>query len=325
MHFSVIVVGGGLAGLSAAIYLGRARRDTLVVDFGKSLARWEPEVENYLGFPEAISGTELLERARRQATRYHVRFARDEIISAHKAGDVFKLRGRRHDYSAHHLLLATGIYHIPPDFHGLKSCLGHSLFFCKDCDGFRVQGQRIAIYGTGNDAAEYALAMRVYACETMILTNGQRPAWTRFLARGIARHRIPVYRTPIKRAVRRGYQIQKILFCDGTDVEIGALFTTRGDIYHNKLADMLGATLHHGEITVNSHMRTNIKHLYAAGCVTPANCQMIIAAGQGAIAAQAINREIFMADLHNSLKESAGEKAKQIGLRTDYHSPREAE
>ena len=95
----VIIVGGGIAGLSAAIYLGRAKRETLVIDNGKSMARWEPDVQNYLGFPECISGDELLRRARRQARRYHVKFVRDEIISAHSSPRHFRLRGRKGNYS----------------------------------------------------------------------------------------------------------------------------------------------------------------------------------------------------------------------------------
>src|SRR5678816_3741773 len=75
----VIIVGGGLAGLSAAIYLGRAMRDVLVIDAGESLAIWEPEVQNYLGFPEAIDGRELLRRGREQAERYGAEFAREEV------------------------------------------------------------------------------------------------------------------------------------------------------------------------------------------------------------------------------------------------------
>src|SRR5687768_17246879 len=75
----VIVVGGGLAGLSAAIYLGRALRDVLVIDSGESLALWEPEVQNYLGFPDCIDGRELLRRGREQAEKYGACFVREEI------------------------------------------------------------------------------------------------------------------------------------------------------------------------------------------------------------------------------------------------------
>src|SRR5881394_3388257 len=90
----VIIVGGGLAGLSAAIYLGRAKRDTLLIDAGRSMARWEPDVQNYLGFPKGISGEELLSRARQQARRYRVKFAHDKIVSARRRGGRFFLRGK---------------------------------------------------------------------------------------------------------------------------------------------------------------------------------------------------------------------------------------
>ena len=73
----VIIIGGGLAGLSAAIYLGRALRDVLVIDAGESLAIWEPEVQNYLGFPECIDGRELLRRGREQALKYGAEFIRE--------------------------------------------------------------------------------------------------------------------------------------------------------------------------------------------------------------------------------------------------------
>src|SRR6187455_3206673 len=74
-----IVVGGGIAGLSAAIYLGRAQRDALVIDSGHSMAKWEPDVENYLGFPRGVAGERLLKNGRNQAKRYEVDFVDDEI------------------------------------------------------------------------------------------------------------------------------------------------------------------------------------------------------------------------------------------------------
>src|SRR6478672_8508045 len=75
----VIIVGGGLAGISAAIYLGRALRDVLLIDSGESLAIWEPEVQNYLGFPDSIDGRELLRLGRQQAERYGAEFVREEV------------------------------------------------------------------------------------------------------------------------------------------------------------------------------------------------------------------------------------------------------
>ena len=119
----VIIVGGGIAGLSAAIYLGRARRDTLVIDSGKSMARWEPDVQNYLGFPKGVSGEELLARGCAQARTYEVEFVTDEIVAASREEDTFVLRSRERAYRCRRVLIATGIFHVPPEINGASTGL----------------------------------------------------------------------------------------------------------------------------------------------------------------------------------------------------------
>ena len=290
----VIVIGGGIAGLSAAIYLGRAQRDTLVIDSGHSMAKWEPVVENYLGFPEGVGGEELLRNGRKQAERYDVRFVHDEIKTVSARDSVFVLKGRKKTYRTNRLLLATGIFHLPPEIPGVKECLGHSMFFCKDCDGCRVRGKRIAIIGANNEAVEYALGMLHYSACVIVATNGKKPRWDKQHARWLAEYEIPVARKRIHDVDHRKRKIRALDFVGGPSVKIDYLFTTRGDIFHNTLAKKLGAKLDSdGQIKVDQCMRTSVPGLYAAGCVTPANCQMIIAAGQGAGAAQAINRDLF--------------------------------
>lgn len=290
----VIVLGGGIAGLSAAIYLGRAQRDTLVIDSGHSMAKWEPVVENYLGFPKGVGGEELLRNGAEQAKRYDVRFVRDEIrtVSSNKSG--FRLRGRKATYLTKQLLLATGIFHLPPKIPGVKQCLGHSMFFCKDCDGFRVRGKRIAIVGSTNEAVEYALGMLHYSACVIVATNGRRPSWGKRHARWLAEYEIPVERKRITDVDHRKRKIRALAFTGGNCVKTDYIFTVRGDIFHSDLARKLGAKLDgEGQIKIDVCMRTSVPGLYAAGCVTPANCQMIIAAGQGAAAAQAINHALF--------------------------------
>lgn len=290
----VIVIGGGIAGLSAAIYLGRAQRDTLVIDSGHSMAKLEPAVENYLGFPDGVGGEELLRNGRKQAERYDVRFVQDEIKTVSARDSVFVLKGKKKTYRTNRLLLATGIFHLPPEIPGVKECLGHSMFFCKDCDGCRVRERRIAIIGANNEAVEYALGMLHYSPCVIVATNGARPHWDKRHARWLAEYEIPVARKRIRDVHRRKRKIRALDFVGGRSVKIDYLFTTRGDIFHNTLAKKLGAKLDSdGQIKVDQCMRTSVPRLYAAGCVTPANCQMIIAAGQGAAAAQAINRDLF--------------------------------
>jgi len=263
------------------------------------MARWEPDVQNYLGFPGGIEGEELLRRARQQARKYGATFLRDRIISAKINDGRFCLRGSR-SYISRRVLLATGIFHIPPDLPGVKPCLGHSMFFCKDCDGFRVQKKAVGVYGWTNETVEYALGMLAYSNQVFIVTDGRSPRWNRRHAGWLREYKIPFHRKAVINVLRRGSNIQGLQLQDGSRIKAQALFTTRGDIYFNKLARGLGAEVdREGQIRVDNDMRTSVDGLYAAGCVTPANCQMIIAAGEGAMAAQAINRSLFKENLAN--------------------------
>ena len=239
----VIVIGGGIAGLSAAIYLGRAQRDTLVIDSGHSMAKWEPVVENYLGFPEGVSGEDLLKHGRRQAERHEVRFAEDEVQKIESDAGVFLIRGQQRSYRAKRLLLATGIFHLPPEIPGVKECLGHSMFFCKDCDGVRVREKRIAICGANNEAVEYALGMLLYSACVIIATNGEKVRWSKQHAQWLEEYEIPVHEEQIRDVEHHDRKIVSLHFADDRDVKIDYIFTTRGDVFHTELAEQLGAKL----------------------------------------------------------------------------------
>jgi thioredoxin reductase (NADPH) len=211
---------------------------------------------------------------------------------------MFTLTGRRDRYTGRRLLIATGLFHIPPEIRGIKPCLGHGLFFCKDCDGYRVQGRDIAVYGWRNETVEYALNMLLYSPCVSIVTDGRKSQWDKRHQGWIEEHHIPVYREDVVGVIRTGQHLEGVTFADGRRLIVGALFTTRGDKYLNRLARDLDAEINvDGEVVVDHDMRTTVAGVYAAGCVTPANCQMVIAAGQGATAAQAINRDLFLESL----------------------------
>ena len=296
----VIIIGGGLAGLSAAVYLGRSKRKTMLIHSGRSMAKWESDVQNYLGFPDGIDGRDLLTRGHTQVARFQVEVQEDEIRTLKKEADTFQLQGQQATYQAKRLLIATGLTHLPPDIPGVKECLGKSLFFCKDCDAYRVQGRRIVIIGQNNEAADYALAMLLFSPSVTIATNGRRPTWNSDHAGWLKEYQVPIRQERIRLVEHDGGQLRKLLFEQGDPLELEGAFTTRGDVYHNALAEQVGASMDtEGEIVVDASLRTSVTGLYAAGCVTAANCQMIVAAGQGAIAGQAINRDLFEESLGN--------------------------
>jgi thioredoxin reductase (NADPH) len=296
----VIIIGGGLAGLSAAIYLGRALRDVLIIDAGESLAIWEPEVQNYLGFPDCIDGRELLKRGQEQAAKYGAEMIHEEVERLWIENGRFQIQAKKASFEARRLLLATGVYHLPPKIPCVNDCVGKSMFFCKDCDGYRVQGKRVIIAGHNNDAVQYALGITTFTECVTLLTNGEKPVWDETHERWLQEYHVPVHIKKITEVDHESGYMRSLLLESGERIAADCLFTTRGDLFHNQLAQQLGAKLDaQGQVIVDKEQRTSVPGLFAAGCVTPANCQMIIAAGAGAVAAQAINRDLFDESLRN--------------------------
>jgi thioredoxin reductase (NADPH) len=310
--WDAVVVGGGLAGLSAALYLGRSRRRALLLDAEESMARWEPIVENYLGFPEGLSGQKLLDLGRVQVQQFGVPIVHDRIGRIFRDGEGFVVEGAA-SYRSACVLLATGLTHLLPDIPGADVCRGRSVLFCKDCDAFRVSGKRIAVYGRRHEAARYALAMLAFSPSVTVLTDGRPPAWDRDWQQALEDYGVPVRGEPVEALLHCDGWLQAILFRGATRCEVDAMFTTRGDVYHTALAEGLGAAEdEEGQLIVDADMRTSVPGLYAAGCVTPANCQMIIAAGQGATAAQAIDHDLFNASLRSRRLPRVGRTGGEI-------------
>jgi len=121
-----------------------------------------------------------------------VEIVEDEIQALAKEGDVFHLTGLTQAYRTVRVLLATGLTHLPPEIAGVRECLGLSLFFCKDCDAYRMQGKRIVIIGHNNEAADYALAMLLFSPSVLIATNGHEVTWDRSHAGWVEEYQLPV-------------------------------------------------------------------------------------------------------------------------------------
>lgn len=230
----------------------------------------------------------------KQVLRFEVPIVEDDIHSLSPDGEVFYLKGTSDTYRARRVLVATGLTHLPPEIPGVRDCLGRSLFFFKDCDAYRVQGKKIVILGANNEAVDYALAMLLSTASVMICTNGRRVRWGTNHAGWLEEYGVPIRQDRITSLLHNEGQLAALTFESGGFVAVEGSFTTRGDVCHSDLAAGAGAKLNEeGQIVVDQRLKTTVPGLYAAGCVTSANCQMIIAAGQGAIAGQAINRDLF--------------------------------
>ncbi len=172
MIYDVIVIGQGPAGVSAALYLQRANRKTLLVGSGVgSLAKAE-KIENYYGLPGAITGEELHNNGIAGAKALGATFEEDEILALSVEEDTFIATGKKGTYRGSSVLLATGAARVAPPIPGLKMLEGRGVSYCAVCDGFFYRGKDVGVLGAGDYALHEALELLPLAKSVTLLTNG---------------------------------------------------------------------------------------------------------------------------------------------------------
>jgi thioredoxin reductase (NADPH) len=291
-----LIVGGGPAGLTAAIYLARFHLDILVVDAGKSRAGWIPCTHNHAGFPDGISGKELLDRMRAQAQKYGAKIVTDRVTKVeHDEGtDLFTGTWGSGTQSAHTVLLATGVTNRRPpmdeDLH--DDALARGLIrYCPICDGYEVTDKKVGVIGSDSHGVAEAVFLRGYTADVTLIA--------------------PHAALKLKPEDQQKLKIAKIDCVDGPAQAVAALdkcivvdtaeghytfdsvYPALGTDTHTQLADMLGARLNEqGCIGVDAHQRTSVEGVYAAGDVVIGLDQISHAMGEGGVAATAIRNDL---------------------------------
>jgi thioredoxin reductase (NADPH) len=296
--YDCIIVGGGPAGLAAAIYLSRFNRRALVFDHGRGRST-TPEInENYLGFPDGIASLELRERGREQALRFGAAFieAKVEDLRADEGGfvavtDAAEVRGRT-------AILATGVEDWLPEFDNepARAYFGISLFWCITCDGHKVRDRRVAVVGADDEAATTALQFLNFTPFVSLITN--RAAGDDGISdrkRGDLRaHGVALHEGEVGRLEGDDGRMRAV---DAGDVrvELDFMFSMQGARPNSLLGQRLGViTDGDGYITVDIEQRTNIPRLYASGDVTKEYAhQIVTAAHEGATAAMTANYDLY--------------------------------
>jgi len=295
--YDCAIIGGGPAGLSAAIYLARFNRSVVVIDTEyKGRWRTHEKNENYLGFPKGIASKKLRELGKQQAKHFGAICKTDTIIEAHHKRD-FKLVGKKATYAAKTIILATGVTDIFPKFAHVNECVGRSLFWCITCDGFKSQDKNIVIVGHDENALTTALQFLNFTKNIVVLTNHnvgdiQLP---RAIVADLAKHNIPIYEMTIKKVNSREGNISEIILQNNKKLACDMMFSLQGATPNTSLAKKLGVeTAVNGFIIIDAEQRTNVKGVYAAGDVTRSYAhQIVTAAHEGATAAQAANFDLY--------------------------------
>jgi thioredoxin reductase len=292
--YDVIVIGGGAAGLSAALVLGRACRSALVCDDGRPRNIVADRMHGFLS-RDGTPPKDLLEIARGELSCYpSVQYLSTHIASAQRGEEYFTVvSDDGAAFEARRLLLATGVYDALPQIPGLRERWGSSVFVCPYCDGWEVRGKRLAVIGKGRKAVELAQELHRWSGDLIVCTqdvDDLNDADRRWLAAA----NVSVRKASVTSIDGKSASEQEIWLGDGSAVPCDAVFLCAPLRQRYPLVDMLGIRVRSdGEIDVDERGRTSVPGCYAAGDAVTTIHQVVLAAASGVCAAMGINDELL--------------------------------
>jgi len=293
----VVVVGGGPAGLTTALYTTRLAHDTALVDRGGGRAAMMADTHNVIGVPEEVSGGEFLRTAIEQLEGYGAEIYRDTATGIEPTGEGsprFAVETGSETLYADAVVIATGFNDGRPDPPLPRT--GRGLHYCLHCDAYMFRDEPVYVMGHGDDAAHVAMTMLNFTDDVDILLRGEEPAWSAETDALVQAHPVDIVEAEttgmFKDSDDPGW-LGGFEFEDGTTREYRGGFAMYGAEYNTGLAEQLGCERNDdGTVAVDEDGRTSVEGVYAVGDITPGNNQIPIAMGQGAKAGIAIHKQL---------------------------------
>ena len=282
----VVVVGGGPAGLAAATWLARYRRDVVIVDSGEYRASAVEQSHGYLA-RDPQRPMEFLDTAREQLLRYEtVEYVRDRVVSATAADERFRISlADGEPFVALRVVLATGVVDACPELDGFDEHYGASAFHCPACDGYDVKGRDVVAFGWDDRLVGFATSLLAWARSVTVLTGGHRFAGDEACVEVLDAHGVEIVETRATRLIGPRGNLQGVELTDGRVVPGSVLFFSVDHAPRVELARSLGCRVDaDGYITVDRDGRTSVDGVFAAGDCVPGVQLAQVAAAQGLVA-----------------------------------------
>jgi thioredoxin reductase (NADPH) len=292
-----LIIGGGPAGLTAALYLARFERRFMLVDSGESRAAWIPATHNFPVFSHGVAGTQMLALLQGHVQSYGVERVAGRVSALRRAEEGFEAEvdagvTAPAPVQARTVLMATGAVDCDPAMPDLAAAMRRGLVrFCPICDGYEARGKAVGVIGYGDRGlGEAEFMARSYADDVTLLTLGEGMALTAEQRDRAARHRIKLVETPIAALEMEDGRIAAIRMGDGRRHRFDTLYAALGLHVRSELALSLGAAHDDaGALIVDAHNQTSVDGLYAAGDTVSGLNQIVVAMGHAAVAATAIH------------------------------------
>lgn len=292
-----IIIGGGIAGLQAAIQLGRYQHQVVVIDSNQGRSTLCKCYHNILGWPDGVSGEELRRLGRKHAEKYGVMFKQDKVVSLHKEGDSFYVRTEQNiEMEAKTIFLATGLIDHLPKLENLTACLGTYIYVCPDCDGYEVLGKKTTVLGSGNTGADMAITL-TYWTDNLLFINHDLSVVDDKKLETLHKHNIKMINEPIERILLdETNTFSGVLLKNGDAINAERGFTGfSGNKMNVELAQQMGVELSDNKhVLVNPRTKeTNVPGVWAGGDVAAHSEQVTIAMGDGSQAAIWIHKTLL--------------------------------
>ncbi|HJV82585.1 NAD(P)/FAD-dependent oxidoreductase [Noviherbaspirillum sp.] len=290
------IIGGGAAGLTAAIYLARFRRRIVVIDSNASRLLSIPTSHNYPGFANGIHGEELLTRLRSHAEPYGARRISGTVDRLERLDDgSFIVRCAERQWHARHVILATGVMDVEPDFSDVKRAVAAGCVrYCPVCDGFEASGKQVAVIGRGKDGLGEALFVKHFARTVSLLTLDDMPGLNEEELARLRGAGVQMVRAPVAGMRFDGADAMHIALRDERKLDFDVVYVALGTLVNSGMAQVLGAQCNeHGDLIVDAHQQTSVDGLYAAGDIVKGLNQITVAMGHAAVAATAIHNRLL--------------------------------
>src|SRR3954464_241447 len=293
-RYEVAIVGGGPAGLCAALWLARYLHKVVVVDSGDP-RNWETRgINGYLGH-QGIRSPELRSLGRSECEKYGAHFVSGIVeTAANESGELFAICLRNgKTIEARRILLAIGIRDVWPDVPGLDQCYGETAHVCPDCDGYETRDKKTVVIGTARKAVGMALALTTWTKQIVICTNGLAPDMDQELLDRLKALNIPVLDQPITCVLSKDKEIRGLELEGGMSLARERLYFAIGQYPADDLGAQLGCKRDQmGRLEIDSRNHTSVRNVYAAGDIAPGPQMAIVAAASGAVAAIAIHASL---------------------------------
>jgi thioredoxin reductase (NADPH) len=291
-----LIIGGGPAGLTAAIYLARFHLDIMVVDAGKSRASWIPCTRNVSGFTDGIKGTELLQRMRDQACKYGAKIETEFVTKLERDENtgLFTATWGSGCATARSVLIATGVTNRRPpmDEQLHNDALARGLVrYCPICDGYEVTDKRVGVIGSDSHGVAEAVFLRSYTCDVTLIAPDKALRVGPDDQEKLKEAGIECVDGPAQAVAITGDCI--VVDTVEGHYAFDSIYPALGSDTHTQLAEMVGAGLANDScIKVDSHQRTSVPGLYAAGDVVIGLDQISHSMGEGGVAATTIRNDL---------------------------------